>query len=381
MASVTILAALALPIAHLPAIALGCAVAFALAFPPTSWDAVDLGALAVAAAWLGSALLSPLKVDAAPTLTCLALGWGVARIADRRVGLALVAGLVALGTLVLTQVAVLSTQALLSGADRTGVFRVLAEWGGYPELGVLGVIILPLLIGIGLHAAPLSVALATGAGVLLSLSRASWVACGAAAALLVGTARRQRAIPTVLVLVGLVGLAWARVPVVSRYASLLVSGTANTPVDERTQAWHMASEVWRDRWIIGWGPNAYRQAFAARFPTPMTFASVHAHNELLHLAVETGVVGVGAALSLAGAVLVAAGRGLRSASGSLRGVRIGLMASLVGVAIRFQFDYFDPASGPQRVMIVLSIAAGLAVALGRLERRQETASAEGTARA
>ncbi len=387
IASLTILAALALPVPHLPLAALGCAIAFTVAFPPASWDAVDLAALALAAAWLVSALLSPLRVDAAPTLTCLALGWGVARIRDRHVALTLVAGVVALGTLVLTQLAVLSAQALLSGAGRTGVFMALAEWGGYPELGFLGVIILPLLMGIGLHAASLSVALASavvvtaaGAGVLLSISRASWLACGAATALLLATARARRAIPTVLVLISLLGLAWARVPIVSTYGSVLLTGDGTAAVTGRTQAWRMAAAVWRERWIVGWGPGVYRQAFAARFPTSTEFATVHAHNELLQIAVETGIVGVATALSLAGAVLVVACRGLRSRSGPLRGVRTGIMASLVGVAVRFQFDYFDPASGPQRVMIVLSMVAGLAVALGRLERRREATAAEGTAR-
>jgi O-antigen ligase len=375
IAALTVLVALALPTAYLPAIALGCAVAFALLFPSRSWDTVDLATLAFAAAWLVSALASPLKVDAGPTLTCLAVAWGVARIRDRRVVLALVAGLIALGCLVLTQVAVLSAHAQLSGADRPGEYIALAEWGGYPELGFLGVIVLPLVVGIGLHAPTTSsaaaaaiMAIAAGAGILLSVSRASWVASAAATGLLLLTTRLRRATLAVLLLVGLVGLAWARVPLLSTYGAVLVSGTASTPVGERTRAWRMATELWRERWLVGWGPDAYRQAFIAHFQAPAVFASVHAHNELLQIAVETGLVGVSAALWLAGATLTVAWRGFRSATGIVRGARAGLLAGLVGAAVRFQFDYFDPGSGPQRVMLVLSIVAGLAVALARIER-------------
>ena len=374
IAALTVLVALALPTTHLPLIALGCAIAFALAFPSTSWDAVDLASIAFAAVWLISAAASPLKVDAAPTLTCLAVTWSVARIRERRVALALVVGLVALGSLVLTQVAVLSAHAQLSGTERTGVYDALAEWGGYPELGFLGVIILPLILGIGLHASTIStaaasfiVATATGAGVLLSVSRASWVATAAATGLLLVTTHLRRAAVVVILLAALVGLAWARIPLVSTYGSLLVSGGGSQAVTDRTEAWRVATELWRERWLVGWGPNTYRQAFLARFETPAAFAGVHAHNELLQIAVETGLVGVSAALWLAGATLTVAFRGFRSATGIVRGVRAGLLASLVGVAVRFQFDYFDPASGPQRVMIVLSIVAGLAVALARLE--------------
>lgn len=374
IAALAVCAALALPAAPLLPIALGGALVFAVAAPSASWDAVDLAALAVAAAWLTSALASPLRVDAGPTLTCLALTVGVARIRDRRLALTLVAGLIALGSLVLTQVAVLSAHAQVSGGDRTGVYIALAEWGGYPELGFLGVIVLPLVLGIALHAATLGtglaaavVAAATGAGVLLSFSRASWVASAAATGLVLVMSRLSRAVAAALLLAGLLGLAWARVPLVSTYGSLLMARTGNTPVDERTNAWRMAAELWRERPLVGWGPNAYRQAFAARFPTPVHFASVHAHNELLQIAVETGLVGVSASLWLAGAVLVVAARGVRSAVGLVRGVRAGLLASLAGVAIRFQFDFFDPGSGPQRVMIVLAMAAGLAVALGRID--------------
>jgi O-antigen ligase len=384
IASLTVLVALALPTAHLPLIALGVAIAFALAFPSRSWDAVDLAALALVAAWLISALASPLKVDAGPTLTCLAVAVGVARIRERRVALALVAGLVALGSLVLTQLAVLGAHAQLGGADRMAIYVALAEWGGYPELGLLGVTILPLVLGIGLHATTASAAVAsaivttaTGAGVLLSVSRAAWVACVVATGLLLVTTRLRRATLAVLLLVGLVGLVWVRVPLLSTYGSQLVSGKGSAPVGERTQAWRMATELWRERWAIGWGPDAYRQAFIAHFQTRVVFASVHAHNELLQIAVETGLVGVSAALWLAGATLRIAARGLRSSTGVLRGVRAGLLASLVGVAVRFQFDFFDPASGPQRVMIVVSIVAGLAVALGRLEQTPPGKAATG----
>jgi O-antigen ligase len=376
-----------LPTTHVAVIAVGCAIALALAFRSTSWDVVDLAAVALAAAWAIAAIASPLRVDVWPTLACVAITVGLARIREPRVALSLVAGLAALGALVLAELVVLSLHAQLKGGDRRSVYQALAAWGGYPELGFLGVIILPLVLGICLHAKRLDTALASalvaltsGAGVLLSFSRAAWVASAVGGGLVILTTGRRRATIALLLVAGLVAVAWLRVPLVATYGARLTMGAGNPAVDDRAQAWRMATEVWRARWLAGWGPNAYRQAFAARFPSPTEFARFHAHNQLLQVAVETGIIGAGAALWFGGALLALACRGLTSTSGVMRGVRAGLVASLVAVAVRFQFDFFDPAGEPKRVMILLSCIAGLAVALGRLgpgverERVMETAS-------
>jgi O-antigen ligase len=136
-------------------------------------------------------------------------------------------------------------------------------------------------------------------------------------------------------------------------------------VNARSEAWQLAWTVWRPRWLVGWGPGTYAEAYALRHPGSIADARFHAHNALIHTGVETGLLGAAAAVGLVLVVLLRAGRNLHAGDPIVRGIRLGLLASLIGVAARFQVDYFDPGSAPERVMVLLSIVAGLAVALGR----------------
>jgi O-antigen ligase len=114
--------------------------------------------------------------------------------------------------------------------------------------------------------------------------------------------------------------------------------------------------------VVGWGPASYRQVYARHFERSAD-AQFHAHDAYLNLAVETGVLGLAAALWFGGVVL--AGTGSRFAPGGtmMAAARIGLVGGLIAVAVRFLVDYFDPAGSGMRVMLWLSILAGLRLAL------------------
>jgi len=372
VACITLIGAVALPGHYLLPIAVGGAAAFAAISPWREWSAVDAAAGALALAFGVSWLLSPLGVRPGPMLACLAVMWGTARIRTTRVAMALLAGVLAVGTLVLAQLAILSMHA--SEAERRpNAYGALSEWGGYPELGLLGSIVVPLLLGLALQARPRRVALAAtlalaaaSFGLMLSFARASWVSAALAAALLLVATRSRRGVFAIVLAVPLLVAAWAYIPRVSIYASMLFTSSGSVPVFERQEAWRFAWDLWGSRWLVGWGPGTYAQAFHLQFPGVITGgAQFHAHNTLLQTGVETGVLGVAAAVWLAGAVLLYAARGLRTARQTLRGVRMGLLAALLGLACRLQVDYFDPGYAPERVVIVLSIITGLAVAVSR----------------
>jgi O-antigen ligase len=146
-----------------------------------------------------------------------------------------------------------------------------------------------------------------------------------------------------------------------------VAGGGAVPLDvasrSRFEAWQQAIELWQERPLTGWGPGSYRQVYAQRHEGRPADAQFHAHSAYLNLAVETGVLGVASALWFAVAVL--AGTGSRGAPrGTLAAAaRTGLVCGLIAVAVRFLIDYFDPAGAGMRVMLWLSILAGLRLAL------------------
>jgi hypothetical protein len=64
-------------------------------------------------------------------------------------------------------------------------------------------------------------------------------------------------------------------------------------------------------------------------------------------------------------VLAGTGRRLAAPGPLAAAARLGLMCGLVAVALRFVVDYFDPAGAGMRVMLWLSMLAGVRLALGR----------------
>lgn len=99
--------------------------------------------------------------------------------------------------------------------------------------------------------------------------------------------------------------------------------------------------------LLGVGPGNYSIAFeqppaldAPRFTTrPWYDSRGHAHNYYVHIAAETGIVGLLAYLALIGAVAVQAGRAVRAATGWLwRGVAVGGAGVVAAVAAHNVFE-------------------------------------------
>ena len=67
---------------------------------------------------------------------------------------------------------------------------------------------------------------------------------------------------------------------------------------ERFDLWQTAAQVWRDSGGLGAGPGAFSSAWAAAFPGAY-FAHSHAHNIILQIAAEVGIVGLAALVGLA----------------------------------------------------------------------------------
>jgi len=368
LAGTGLLAGLALAGRELPIVMLVCALA-AIVAQPRWHPRIDVPAVVVGLIWLLSARLAPLPgATAIPMLTCVVVVCGAARL-PAGVARALLAGSLVLAVLVLALVAAFELATI--GELRSVAYPGLDGWGGYPEMGLLGVMTIPvtlsLAIGGGPKEARAGAAVATfaaAAGVVLSASRAAWGAAVVAAALVLLAQRRDRwRTAAAAAVVGVLLLVAGVVTTSLRPQGTGGSGPLNVAAGSRVAAWGQAIELWKARPLLGWGPASYRRVYASRHNDQPGDAQFHAHNAYLHVAVETGVLGAASALWLA--VVVVAGAGMRGAPPGAMTVaaRTGLVCGLIAVAVRFCVDYFDPAGAAMRAMLWLSVLAGLRLAL------------------
>jgi putative inorganic carbon (hco3(-)) transporter len=184
-------------------------------------------------------------------------------------------------------------------------------------------------------------------GLLLSLSRSSWIGVvGGALVLLVLLPSARRALLGVgvpLVLVALALGAFApenpQVQVVgARVATLGETGGGN-PYDDRPRIWAEGRrEVALDP-LTGHGPGTFPVVSTRSASAASTVRAEHAHNVLLTVAAEYGLPGaallVGLTLHVAAAVL----RAIRRSAAAERAVVAGLAAACCAVAVQGLVDY------------------------------------------
>ena len=232
--------------------------------------------------------------------------------------------------------------------------------------------------------------LATATGLVQSYSRGAWI--GALVGLVVliiiePRARRPVIGAGVLLVVGLTAYA-AAVPanptielVVSRFDSI-VNPAAN-PFDERPAIVAEGVRQFAAFPVFGVGPNAYPVEGATSRSLEQTVGGLHAHNTVLTVAAEQGLVGVTAMLAIMAVVVVTCVPMLpvvvRRLSGGrdpggdwVSGVLVGTIAALSAVMVSGMVD------SPLRNALMrttLWFTVGLAVAAGEILRRHGSGTA------
>jgi O-antigen ligase len=141
---------------------------------------------------------------------------------------------------------------------------------------------------------------------------------------------------------------------VSRDAAALPPGRLSPPrVDEgpwrpsRFELWGLAVDLWRERPILGVGPDNFRRLYGPRAGRLSWDSRVYANNTLLEAAATTGLLGAAAlAVSLA-AILVGAWRRLREAAtgSAAQGVAAALLGLAAGLAAQGLVDYILAFTG------------------------------------
>ena len=352
------------------------------------------GALGWAMALVAVALLSyPDSADREASFRAvLQLVGGLALAAAVAMGTDSIRALRTVVVVMLSAGSILALHAIATAGQQTAFFggavvsgRAQGIFAQPNELGMVCAMLLCVAIGASLSATAwpdrlastiAGVALAAALG--LSLSRGAWLGAAGglvALALLLPAFRRR------LLLVGLpllvAGTALVlhfpdnpQVQVISNRLGSFTSPAAN-PYDERPAILTEGLRQVQERPFLGQGPGAFPAVSEQLTSTTgVTVAAEHAHNALLTVGAEYGLVAVVFLLGLTTALGLRAGRAVGTALGSGRhhdaALHAGLAAALVVVAVHGLVDY--PLRNAVGFLLVWAIA-GLVVASERLERR------------
>jgi O-antigen ligase len=193
------------------------------------------------------------------------------------------------------------------------------------------------------------------AGVLASLSRGAWLGIALAGAVVLAVASPRSRRLLVALAVGLLLLAVLgsggllpgpiaeRLGVVAEYFGPFdVRRVEPTPenwsVVERMAHWQAAWHMFLDHPWLGIGPGNYAAVYDRYFLPGWLDPLGHAHNYYLNLAAETGVLGLGSFILTLVLAFRAAIRGLRARDPFWRTVALGVLGSLVAIAMHSAFD-------------------------------------------
>ncbi len=355
--------------------------------------------LAYLAAITGSVLLVrtlPAWHEYARLVALLCLAFAAARLsASARRLRVLLAAVITCMAIVLAQAAL--DALLLTETNRTATYPSLVQWSGYPELGTLAAMATCACLAIGATSRRTLLSLASGVLAacfaltsLLLNARAAWLAIAVTALWVAAVAAwRWRRITALLVLlvVGAAGWATARsFPVVGRYVTTIGvlaeklasesrtggwSGLEQMPgaleVTTRIGEWRAAVAMVRDRPFFGVGPGMYTSAYP-RYSN--LHYGVHAHNLMLQVAAEEGLLGLAAFLLIWWRVLKTSHVG--AVWPGIRMVAFALNATLLAFLARSQGDDLLAAALPtsSRFLVLLGVMFGLCEAVGRVYRTQ-----------
>jgi O-antigen ligase len=213
---------------------------------------------------------------------------------------------------------------------------------------------------------------------VLSFSRGAWIAAAAAGVLLVllhPPARRPVTLGLVVVVGALVTLSFSSQSVAvpletaSQRLTTIVSGE-NNPYDSRPLIWAEAQRLIWEQPVFGWGPGSFTVLTGSPPSKVWVSPPVHAHNGVLTLLAESGIVAVLAGFALVGAVAARLLTALRRCAAAGDHVVGGLVAAcsagLLAVAVHLVNDY---ALRNPSILITVWLLTGLAVAACALSTR------------
>ncbi len=235
-------------------------------------------------------------------------------------------------------------------------------------------------------------ALMLAAAITLSLSRGAWLGLAAGVLVMALLTGRQVAIGTLAAVALLaVVLALGGAGVLPRTlgdrldsagSSLVLTDYDTTPitpenfaVKERMAYWFGGLAMFHDHPWQGVGLGNYGPQYDARyFTSPFMISQVHAHNYYIHIAAETGLIGLAAYLLLIGGVLATGiGAARRAAHDPFaRALALGGVGVVVAVAVHNLFEDLHVLSLGVHLSAIWAMLAAIAA-----HRAQRTVAADG----
>jgi O-antigen ligase/tetratricopeptide (TPR) repeat protein len=212
--------------------------------------------------------------------------------------------------------------------------------------------------------------------VLLSLSRGAWLALACAGALLAAfawrTVQRRHLLLAGGVLLGAatcvaVGLAASGRSDLWRSAATRVRHLTDS--SDRREVWSTGLKVFRDRPLVGTGPDTFQLAFGTQrsvafWHREWNVTPVRAHNEIVHTLATQGAFGGAALLVVVVGLVVAAVRAWRGAAPGSRGLIVAACAGALAFCVEGLFNFTMAAVGSFFVVLagVLSALSGAGAA-------------------
>jgi tetratricopeptide (TPR) repeat protein len=207
---------------------------------------------------------------------------------------------------------------------------------------------------------------------LFTLSRGGWLGLLGGAVFFLIRAASKKIISAkfsfllgIILLAGIVGIGIGVKPIRERIIRETLHPRISSQI--RVVVWGDTLRMVKARPLLGWGLGTFRWIYP-RFRSPWLRAEInYAHNDYLHLLAETGVIGLGLFLWLAGAILAVALKTTnRLKEGHSRALVMGASVSIVVILIHsfLDFNLHIPANA-----LLFTAVVSLTVAAGHPERR------------
>jgi O-antigen ligase len=250
-------------------------------------------------------------------------------------------------------------------ASGTLVSRVAAGFAQPNQLGGFLVLLIPVIAGgmlVSRRGRPL---LALGGvlgivGIYLSFSRGALLGLAVAPLVLVGWRWAFLLTPVGAAVLALTAPDLLR----ERFATLSSSGSE---LATRADIWHAAEHIWTAHPLLGVGPGGFPDAYATTrlpgkefLPTTLFEPPPHAHDLVLQVMAEQGVVGLLAFGALAVAIVAALLRVLRARERWVRVAGRAVLAGFAAFAVHNLFDVTLLAGTGEYVFALAGLASALA---------------------
>lgn len=232
-------------------------------------------------------------------------------------------------------------------------------------------------------------AAASTVGLVLSLSRGAWIGTAAGVLLLTWLIPQlRRKVLGALVLISIAGACLMLIPTTASIASILVARldsitSPTNPYDDRPAIWAEATHQFLEHPLFGVGPSGYTAASVVEKSVLHARPAEHAHNLLLVMASEQGILGIvllfGVIVSgVFGAVRLLR-RQAREAIAAEQPLLAGICAALLSVLGQGMIDFplRNPVAGTS-VWLVVGLLAAL-FSLGEKSRSRTADAHQGLA--